>query len=220
MQWDTAAGDAILRAAGGTVVTLDGTAAHLRSERRARRRGATAIPGSSPPAASTLSPEPVAPTEILFHQSPVRREIAWRRRENRLLHAWRRRALWLGSARRKPGRTAARCTDPPVPPPPPRSRGDLHHARGGRHLRAAGHALFDRQGFLGDAASGAEGLLSGAAAVPAAPRRHDLEVPRDDRASATRRRRNTASICSSTPTRTASRAASTRSTTARRTTPR
>ena len=34
---------------------------------------------------------------------------------------------------------------------------------------------------VGPAASGAEGVLSGQPAVPAAARRHDLEVPRDDR---------------------------------------
>ena len=38
MQWDTAAGDAVLRAAGGMVVTLDGKPLALRPERHARRR--------------------------------------------------------------------------------------------------------------------------------------------------------------------------------------
>ena len=50
-------------------------------------------------------------------------------------------------------------------------------------MRPAGDALFHRQGQLGDAAPGDEGLLSGQAAVPAAARRHDLEVPRNDRVS-------------------------------------
>ena len=44
-----------------------------------------------------------------------------------------------------------------------------------------GHALFDRQGQLRHAAPRAEGVLSGEAAVPVPARRHDLEVPRDDR---------------------------------------
>ena len=47
--------------------------------------------------------------------------------------------------------------------------------------RESGPALLDRQGLVGPAASGAEGVLSRQAAVPAAARRHDLEVPRHDR---------------------------------------
>ena len=39
MQWDTAAGDAILRAAGGKVVTLDGKPLTYGPKRRAGRRG-------------------------------------------------------------------------------------------------------------------------------------------------------------------------------------
>ena len=38
MQWDTAAGDAVLRAAGGTVGAVDGARVRLRPERRRRRR--------------------------------------------------------------------------------------------------------------------------------------------------------------------------------------
>ena len=49
----------------------------------------------------------------------------------------------------------------------------------------AGDALLDRQGQRGDAAPGAEGVLPGEAAVPAAARRHDLEVPRRCSSSAT-----------------------------------
>jgi sulfate adenylyltransferase subunit 2 len=45
-----------------------------------------------------------------------------------------------------------------------------------------GDALLDRQGLGGDAAPGDEGVLSVQAALPAAPRRHDLEVPRHVRA--------------------------------------
>ena len=64
-----------------------------------------------------------------------------------------------------------------------RGRGDPHLPRGGGDLRQAGDALFDRQGFVGAAASGDEGVLSGQAAVPVPACRHDLEVPRDDRVS-------------------------------------
>ena len=62
-----------------------------------------------------------------------------------------------------------------------RGREHPHHARGGRRVRAAGHALLDRQGLVGAAAPGAEGVLSRADSLPAAARRHDLQVPRDDR---------------------------------------
>src|SRR5262245_47071768 len=44
-----------------------------------------------------------------------------------------------------------------------RSRKHPHHARGRRRVRTAGDAVFDRQGQLGDAASRAEGVSSGAA---------------------------------------------------------
>ena len=49
-----------------------------------------------------------------------------------------------------------------------------------------GDALFHRQGFVGDAASGDEGLLSRQAAVSADACGYDLEIPGDDRSSATR----------------------------------
>ena len=45
-------------------------------------------------------------------------------------------------------------------------------------MRQAGDALFHRQGQRGDAAPGAQGVPPGAAAVPAAARGHDLEIPR------------------------------------------
>ena len=73
-----------------------------------------------------------------------------------------------------------------------RGRGDRHHARGRRRGREPGDALLDRQGQLGDAPPRAEGVRSGAAAVPAPPRRHDLEVPGDVRASARAWPRSTA----------------------------
>ena len=67
------------------------------------------------------------------------------------------------------------------PPARPRGREHPHHARGGGRVRAAGDALFDRQGLVGPAAAGAEGVLPRADSVSAAPRRHHLQVPRDDR---------------------------------------
>ncbi len=64
------------------------------------------------------------------------------------------------------------------------ARGREHpgHARSGRRVRQAGHAVFDRQGQRGDAARRAEGVLPGAAAVSAAARRHALEIQGDVRA--------------------------------------
>ena len=79
---------------------------------------------------------------------------------------------------------ARRSDDDDCPFVTPRSLGGRehpHHARGRRRGREAGDALLDRQGQLGDAAPRAEGVLSGAAAVPAPARRHDLEVPGDVR---------------------------------------
>ena len=61
-----------------------------------------------------------------------------------------------------------------------RSRKHPHPARGGRAGRAPGTAVLDRQGLLRPAASGAQGVLPGPAAVPAAAYRHDVEVPRHD----------------------------------------
>ena len=63
MQWDTAAGDAILRAAGGTVVTLDGRRSPTGPKDGARLPRPTAIPGSSPPAASRRCPKPAEPPQ-------------------------------------------------------------------------------------------------------------------------------------------------------------
>ena len=80
-------------------------------------------------------------------------------------------------ARGKRANAAPNDAAPTDPSRPARGREHPHHARGGRRGRAAGDALFDRQGQRGDAAPGDEGLLPGAAAVPAAARRHDLEVP-------------------------------------------
>ena len=54
---------------------------------------------------------------------------------------------------------------------------------------------------LGDAAPRHEGVPPGQAAVPAAARRHDVEVPRDDTSSATAWPRSSASSCSCTSTR-------------------
>ena len=65
---------------------------------------------------------------------------------------------------------------------------DRDHARGGGGISQAGDALFDRQGLQRHAAPGDQGLSSGAAALSAAACRHDLEIPRDDLHSATRRR--------------------------------
>ena len=76
-----------------------------------------------------------------------------------------------------------------------------------------GDALLDRQGQLGHAAPGPQGLLPLAAAVPAAACRHHLEIPGHVRVP--RRRmaaRARAWSCSSTRTPSASSSASTRST--------
>ena len=62
-----------------------------------------------------------------------------------------------------------------------RSREHPHYPRSRRRIRQSGAAVFDRQGFFRPPASGAQGVLSGKAAVPAAAHRHHLEVPRDDR---------------------------------------
>src|ERR1700722_18621223 len=56
-----------------------------------------------------------------------------------------------------------------------------HHARSCRRDAQSRDALLDRQGFERHAACGDEGLLSGQAAVSAAARRYDLEIPGDDR---------------------------------------
>src|ERR1700722_4296130 len=56
-----------------------------------------------------------------------------------------------------------------------------HHAGSCRRDAQSRDALLDRQRFKRHASRGDEGLLSGQAAVSAAARRYDLEVPRDDR---------------------------------------
>ena len=63
------------------------------------------------------------------------------------------------------------------------SREHPHPPRGGGGVPQSGDAVLDRQGLVGDGPVGHEGLLSGQAAVPAAARRHDVEVPGDDRVS-------------------------------------
>ena len=74
MQWDTAAGDAILRAAGGTVVTLDGRPLTYGPGGEIRRRGLPQSVVRRRPAASRLCRR--RRTEILFRHLPVCREIA------------------------------------------------------------------------------------------------------------------------------------------------
>ena len=52
---------------------------------------------------------------------------------------------------------------PAVPAADPGGRGDLHHPRGGRRVRAAGAAVLRRQGLHRHAAAGREGVLPGRA---------------------------------------------------------
>ena len=82
---------------------------------------------------------------------------------------------------RRRARGGVGMTAPLVPSRRAGGREHPHLPRGGRAVPQAGAALFDRQGLHGPAAPGAQGVLSGQAAVPAAARRHDLEVPRHDR---------------------------------------
>ena len=60
----------------------------------------------------------------------------------------------------------------------PGGRGDLHHARGGRRVRAAGAAVLRRQGLDRHAAAGREGVRAGADPVPGDARRHRAQLPR------------------------------------------
>ncbi len=53
---------------------------------------------------------------------------------------------------------------------------DPYLPRGSGRIRASGDALFDRQGFVRPAASGAQGLLSRPRALPAAACEHRLEI--------------------------------------------
>src|SRR5262245_31206742 len=64
----------------------------------------------------------------------------------------------------------------------PAARGREHpdHAGSGGRIPPSGDALFDRQGFVGHAASGDEGVLPVKAAVPDPAYRYHLEVPGDD----------------------------------------
>src|SRR6185369_12700694 len=62
------------------------------------------------------------------------------------------------------------------PSRPARGREHPDPARDGRGGDEAGDALLDRQGQLGDAAPGEEGFLPQSPTVPAASRRHDVEV--------------------------------------------
>ena len=57
------------------------------------------------------------------------------------------------------------------------------HPRGRGRVRQTGSAVFDRQGLFRAAAAGAEGFRAWEASVSAAARRHQLQVPRDDRLS-------------------------------------
>ena len=82
-----------------------------------------------------------------------------------------------------------------------------------------GDAVLDRQGQLGDAAPGAQGVLPVAAAVPAAARRHHLEVPGDVRVPRPDGRGARAGPARPPEPGVRRAGASTRSTTARRCTP-
>src|SRR5215475_11146895 len=79
------------------------------------------------------------------------------------------------------GDASRRRHRPPHPPAAARGGEHLHPARGGGRVQQSGAALLDRQGFGGAAASRAQGLCAGKAAVPPAAHRHDVEIPRNDR---------------------------------------
>ncbi len=70
-----------------------------------------------------------------------------------------------------------------------RGRSHSRAERGGRGIPESGPALLDRQGFERAAASCAQGLLPGQAAVPLHACRHDVEIPRHDRVSRPHRAR-------------------------------
>ena len=55
-----------------------------------------------------------------------------------------------------------------------------NHSRSRCQRTQAGDVVFDRQGFIGDVAPGAQGLLAGAATFSAAAYRHPMEVSGDD----------------------------------------
>ena len=71
------------------------------------------------------------------------------------------RSAMRGAPRSLPARTRRITRDGPTDAPATaRSREHPHHARGRRRVREAGDALLDRQGQLGHAAPGAQGVLS------------------------------------------------------------
>src|SRR3546814_14939379 len=57
----------------------------------------------------------------------------------------------------------------------------LFRSGSGGGICQTGDDVFDRQGFVGYAASGDEGISSGPVAISAAACRHHLEIPRHDR---------------------------------------
>src|SRR5215831_4725969 len=64
-----------------------------------------------------------------------------------------------------------------------RSREHLYIEGSGGGVRASRDAVFDRQGFVGDAAAGAEGFPSGQDSVSSPARRYELQISRDDQVS-------------------------------------
>jgi hypothetical protein len=87
-----------------------------------------------------------------------------------------------GGASRPRARRAGRSRAAGVRPSTgPRGREHPYPARGGRRVRAAGHALLDRQGLVGTAAARPEGVLPRPDSLSAPAHRHGLQVPRDDR---------------------------------------
>ena len=129
---------------------------------------------------------PAGPAEGSALVAAEDRPVGVRRRVRELMPSHRHRpAIARAPDRRRDPRRRR-----PRSPPRARSGKHRHHARGRRRVRAAGDALLDRQGLVGAAAPGAEGVLSGSDSVSAPARRHDVQVPGDDRLPrpATRRR--------------------------------
>ena len=159
MQWDTAAGDAILRAAGGKVVTLDGKPlAYGPSD------GAGAKAFQNPWFVATGGMEPI-PARIRCAGNRATVPTIARDAPNRsaagaeicrfMLERGR---LLLGSARKPLRRRIKVPRCPPVPCPTSaasKPRASTSCARSAAEFAQAGDALFDRQGLLGPAASGA-----------------------------------------------------------------
>ena len=71
----------------------------------------------------------------------------------------------------------------PYPSQAARSREHPHHSRGGVRVSEARDAVQHRKGLGRLGAAGAQGVLSGQAAVSADAHRHDLEISGDDRVS-------------------------------------